>query len=155
MHEEEARRAFRCKNRETTHLDLCLGERSGGSTVAATRQHDDWRADNNASRSTSRRRRRGGEMEIERIGRRTHTEHGSGAIRGDDSRTGTTQNSQHCLSMATIDTTATSTTTTTTGALLATGQPWVEKYRPVLLNDIVGNVEAVERLRVIARDGNL
>jgi replication factor C subunit 2/4 len=44
---------------------------------------------------------------------------------------------------------------TSTGSLLATGQPWVEKYRPVLLNDIVGNTEAVDRLRVIARDGNL
>lgn len=55
----------------------------------------------------------------------------------------------------TANTTATTNASTSTGALLATGQPWVEKYRPILLNDIVGNVEAVERLRVIARDGNL
>ena len=30
----------------------------------------------------------------------------------------------------------------------------VEKYRPLLLDDIVGNHETVERLKVIARDGN-
>ncbi|WRT68497.1 uncharacterized protein IL334_005473 [Kwoniella shivajii] len=33
--------------------------------------------------------------------------------------------------------------------------PWVEKYRPVLLQDIVGNSETVERLKVIAEDGNV
>ncbi|WVO21510.1 replication factor C subunit 4 [Cryptococcus decagattii] len=33
--------------------------------------------------------------------------------------------------------------------------PWVEKYRPVLLDDIVGNSDTVERLKVIAEDGNL
>ncbi|KAK4685122.1 replication factor C subunit 2/4, partial [Tremellales sp. Uapishka_1] len=33
--------------------------------------------------------------------------------------------------------------------------PWVEKYRPVLLEDIVGNSETVERLKVIAEDGNV
>eukprot|EP00899_Mesostigma_viride_P015337 jgi/Mesvir1/23804/Mv10618-RA.1 len=33
--------------------------------------------------------------------------------------------------------------------------PWVEKYRPQFIKDIVGNVEAVARLQVIARDGNL
>ncbi|WVQ68350.1 uncharacterized protein L199_006557 [Kwoniella botswanensis] len=33
--------------------------------------------------------------------------------------------------------------------------PWVEKYRPVLLDDIVGNTETVERLKVIAEDGNV
>ncbi|KIJ29332.1 hypothetical protein M422DRAFT_269286 [Sphaerobolus stellatus SS14] len=32
--------------------------------------------------------------------------------------------------------------------------PWVEKYRPMLLDDIVGNGETIERLKVIARDGN-
>jgi len=30
----------------------------------------------------------------------------------------------------------------------------VEKYRPTLLDDIVGNSETVDRLKVIARDGN-
>ncbi|KAL7004773.1 replication factor C subunit 4 [Cystobasidiomycetes sp. EMM_F5] len=33
-------------------------------------------------------------------------------------------------------------------------QPWVEKYRPLLLDDIVGNSETVDRLKIIARDGN-
>jgi replication factor C subunit 2/4 len=31
----------------------------------------------------------------------------------------------------------------------------VEKYRPVLLEDIVGNSDTVERLKVIAQDGNV
>ncbi|KAK9470872.1 P-loop containing nucleoside triphosphate hydrolase protein [Dipodascopsis tothii] len=33
--------------------------------------------------------------------------------------------------------------------------PWVEKYRPVVLGDIVGNTETIERLKIIARDGNM
>ncbi|KAL9105560.1 MAG: hypothetical protein Q9227_009304 [Pyrenula ochraceoflavens] len=33
--------------------------------------------------------------------------------------------------------------------------PWVEKYRPLVLDDIVGNVETVERLKIIAKDGNM
>ncbi|BGP39177.1 replication factor C subunit 4 [Rhodotorula kratochvilovae] len=32
--------------------------------------------------------------------------------------------------------------------------PWVEKHRPRTLDDIVGNTETIERLKVIARDGN-
>ncbi|GAA5835162.1 hypothetical protein JCM5353_003573 [Sporobolomyces roseus] len=32
--------------------------------------------------------------------------------------------------------------------------PWVEKHRPKTLSDIVGNVETIERLKVIAREGN-
>ena len=31
----------------------------------------------------------------------------------------------------------------------------VEKYRPVYLDDIVGNSETVERLKIIGRDGNM
>ncbi|GFH14358.1 AAA domain-containing protein, partial [Haematococcus lacustris] len=33
--------------------------------------------------------------------------------------------------------------------------PWLEKYRPTLIKDIVGNVEAVARLQVIAEEGNM
>eukprot|EP00158_Paraphelidium_tribonemae_P001782 Partr_v1_DN24806_c0_g1_i1_m29916 putative replication factor c len=33
--------------------------------------------------------------------------------------------------------------------------PWVEKYRPHVLRDIVGNEDTVSRLQVIAQDGNL
>ncbi|KAF8594799.1 P-loop containing nucleoside triphosphate hydrolase protein [Ceratobasidium sp. AG-I] len=32
--------------------------------------------------------------------------------------------------------------------------PWVEKYRPQTLDEVVGNTETIERLKVIARDGN-
>lgn len=31
----------------------------------------------------------------------------------------------------------------------------VEKYRPTFLDDIVGNTETVERLKIIAKDGNM
>ena len=31
----------------------------------------------------------------------------------------------------------------------------VEKYRPVFIDDIVGNSETVERLKIIAKDGNM
>lgn len=31
----------------------------------------------------------------------------------------------------------------------------VEKYRPVFLDDVVGNTETVERLKIIAREGNM
>jgi hypothetical protein len=33
--------------------------------------------------------------------------------------------------------------------------PWLEKYRPKLMSDIVGNEEAVKRLQIIAKEGNL
>lgn len=33
--------------------------------------------------------------------------------------------------------------------------PWVEKYRPHKLNDIVGNEETIERLKMIVQDGNM
>ncbi|URD99921.1 Replication factor C subunit [Musa troglodytarum] len=33
--------------------------------------------------------------------------------------------------------------------------PWVEKYRPSKVSDIVGNSDAISRLEVIARDGNM
>jgi replication factor C subunit 2/4 len=31
----------------------------------------------------------------------------------------------------------------------------VEKYRPIFLDDIVGNTETIERLKIIAKDGNM
>ncbi|KAF8506713.1 P-loop containing nucleoside triphosphate hydrolase protein [Russula emetica] len=33
--------------------------------------------------------------------------------------------------------------------------PWVEKYRPCVLDDIVGNGDTISRLKVIAKDGNV
>lgn len=33
--------------------------------------------------------------------------------------------------------------------------PWIEKYRPEYLSDVVGNSEAVSRLSAIATVGNL
>ncbi|RKP01683.1 hypothetical protein CXG81DRAFT_29694 [Caulochytrium protostelioides] len=33
--------------------------------------------------------------------------------------------------------------------------PWIEKYRPRLLKDIVGNEDTIARLQVIAADGNM
>ncbi|KAJ3358381.1 replication factor C subunit 4 [Allomyces javanicus] len=33
--------------------------------------------------------------------------------------------------------------------------PWVEKYRPLVLDEVMGNEETVARLKVIARDGNM
>ena len=34
-------------------------------------------------------------------------------------------------------------------------QPWLEKYRPQLIRDIVGNEETVGRLEVLAQQGNM
>ncbi|XP_014772174.1 replication factor C subunit 2 [Octopus bimaculoides] len=33
--------------------------------------------------------------------------------------------------------------------------PWVEKYRPILLKDIIGNEETVTRLAIFAKEGNV
>ena len=34
-------------------------------------------------------------------------------------------------------------------------QPWIEKYRPIKLEDVVGNDDTLVRLQAIANDGNL
>eukprot|EP00941_MAST-03F_sp_MAST-3F-sp1_P004470 g4470.t1 len=34
-------------------------------------------------------------------------------------------------------------------------QPWVEKYRPRVLSDVVGNEETITRLNIISKEGNL
>jgi len=46
-------------------------------------------------------------------------------------------------------------TKTTPSGPIEMDRPWVEKYRPVEMEDIVGNEEAVMRLRVIAQEGNM
>jgi replication factor C subunit 2/4 len=33
--------------------------------------------------------------------------------------------------------------------------PWVERYRPITLDDVVGNEETLVRLKAIAEDGNM
>ena len=50
-----------------------------------------------------------------------------------------------------MDTTTTTKSTTTNQYAI----PWVEKFRPRTLDDVLGNVETVIRLRAIAKDGNL
>ncbi|CAI1706084.1 hypothetical protein SEUBUCD646_0O00660 [Saccharomyces eubayanus] len=39
--------------------------------------------------------------------------------------------------------------------ILSLQLPWVEKYRPQVLSDIVGNKETIDRLQQIAKDGNM
>jgi len=41
------------------------------------------------------------------------------------------------------------------GKKIMMDMPWLEKYRPVLMKDIVGNEETISRLKVIAKHGNM
>eukprot|EP00483_Globobulimina_turgida_P006772 UN06783 len=41
------------------------------------------------------------------------------------------------------------------GKKIVMDMPWLEKYRPTLLNDVVGNEETISRLRVIGKHGNM
>jgi len=38
---------------------------------------------------------------------------------------------------------------------MAAATPWVEKYRPLHMEDVVGNTDTVSRLRVISKEGNV
>jgi replication factor C subunit 2/4 len=52
-------------------------------------------------------------------------------------------------------TTTPTTTTTTAPKPQPLALPWVEKYRPQRLQDVVGNEDSVKKLRAIAQQGNL
>jgi len=41
------------------------------------------------------------------------------------------------------------------GKKILMDMPWLEKYRPKLMNEIVGNEETISRLKVIAKHGNM
>jgi len=42
-----------------------------------------------------------------------------------------------------------------TGKKIMMDMPWLEKYRPILMKDIVGNEETISRLKVIGKHGNM
>lgn len=46
-------------------------------------------------------------------------------------------------------------TTNEKGATATYELPWVEKYRPTTLDDVVGNSDVIDRLRVVAKNGNM
>jgi replication-associated recombination protein RarA len=50
---------------------------------------------------------------------------------------------------------ASSSSNNTTTSTATSTAPWIEKYRPEYLSEIVGNEEAVSRLAAIAQVGNL
>lgn len=41
------------------------------------------------------------------------------------------------------------------GKKILMDMPWLEKYRPTLMNEIVGNEETITRLKIIAKRGNM
>lgn len=43
---------------------------------------------------------------------------------------------------------------TTSAGVTGYELPWVEKYRPLRLDDVVGNKDTIDRLKVIQKDGN-
>ena len=44
---------------------------------------------------------------------------------------------------------------TTTSTSLDQTLPWVEKYRPKTLDEVVGNTETLIRLQAVASEGNM
>ncbi|KAF8820180.1 putative replication factor C subunit 4 [Cardiosporidium cionae] len=50
---------------------------------------------------------------------------------------------------------ATAATSTTTPGPVSESTIWIEKYRPITLEDVVGNEEVIKRLRIISREGNM
>jgi replication factor C subunit 2/4 len=38
---------------------------------------------------------------------------------------------------------------------MAYSLPWVEKYRPLTLDQVVGNEDTISRLQAISEDGNM
>jgi replication factor C subunit 2/4 len=51
--------------------------------------------------------------------------------------------------------TAASATATSSSSTLSSNIPWIEKYRPRILDDVIGNEETIARLNVIAKEGNM
>jgi hypothetical protein len=70
----------------------------------------------------------------------------------------TTSGSKRKATTTTISTATSKGGGGTTGGKGGTGgydMPWVEKYRPRTLDDVVGNDDTLVRLRAIAIDGNM
>ena len=51
--------------------------------------------------------------------------------------------------------TTNNTTNTASSETSLQSLPWIEKYRPNILADIVGNEETISRLAIIAKEGNM
>ena len=63
--------------------------------------------------------------------------------------------SQQSPAMSTTAGTKRKATTDKKGSKGGYAVPWVEKYRPRTLDDVVGNEDTLVRLRAIAEDGNM